>query len=333
MIPDEILAAWLRDSKAQLETVRRVEQVAARLRELPALARLEDGLAEAQQTGADGILALARELVAAPDAMEEILEALIGAARQDPFFRPHFSLAAGDVHSGLTLFDRQALTITLAVMNADAIAAKRAERLGGGASLIFTGRRSFFHFIRTGGATLSFWEAPVVEGGFTASDSGRCRLIERRRIRDGETVEMDGRRFTFIVDEAVEDIAFVHAATSLGAAPLAVEYDSATLGFVGASSTDEASSRTQMMLALLRIMDRKDAVPVFREMLISEHFYARWQTMRELLALDAAAALPHLRTMAAEDPHPEVRQAAAHTLARFFSEAEQHEEDLAECRS
>lgn len=333
MIANEILAAWLGDREAQLETIRGVEQVAARLRQLPALARLEEGLSEAQEGGADGVLALARELVAAPEAMDEILEALIAAARRDPFFRPHFSLAAGEVHSGLTLFDRPALTITLAAMNADAIASKRAERLGGGASLIFTGRRSFFHFIKTGGAIFSFWEAPLVEGGFTASGSGRCRLLERRRIRDGETVEMDGRRFTFVVDEAMEDIAFLHAATSLGAAPLAVEYDSATLGFVGASSTDEASSRTQMMLALLRIMDRKDAVPVFRDMLVSEHFYARWQTMRELLALDAEAALPHLRTMAAEDPHPEVRQAAAHTLACFFPEAQRHEEDLAECRS
>lgn len=79
-----------------------------------------------------------------------------------------------------------------------------------------------------------------------------------------------------------------------------------------------------MMLALLRMMDRRDAIPLFRDLLRSELFYARWQTMREFLALDAAAALPHLREMAVADPHGEVRRVAAQTLIRV-------EEELALC--
>jgi HEAT repeat protein len=92
----------------------------------------------------------------------------------------------------------------------------------------------------------------------------------------------------------------------------------ATFGFAGASSTDEVSSRTQMMLALLRTMDRQDAVPLIVDMLEDPNFYARWQAMRELLALDADAALPHLRSLAHCDPHPEVRAAAAATLDACF---------------
>jgi HEAT repeat protein len=70
-----------------------------------------------------------------------------------------------------------------------------------------------------------------------------------------------------------------------------------------------------MMLSLLRIMDRKDAVPVFREAARGRHFYARWEAVRELLALDVEAALPELEAMAAADAHPEVRAAAGETLA------------------
>ena len=99
-----------------------------------------------------------------------------------------------------------------------------------------------------------------------------------------------------------------------GAAPLAAEYDSKTLAFVGASSTDEASSRVQMMVSLLRTMEREDALPLIVEALDSPHFYTRWHIMRELLAMDADAALPPLRRMAAGDPHPEVRAAARQTL-------------------
>jgi hypothetical protein len=38
--------------------------------------------------------------------------------------------------------------------------------------------------------------------------------------------------------------------------------------------------------------------------------------MRELLGLDAEAALPHLRKMAASDPHRETRRAARQALER-----------------
>jgi hypothetical protein len=44
--------------------------------------------------------------------------------------------------------------------------------------------------------------------------------------------------------------------------------------------------------------------------------------MRELLAMDADAALPPLRDMAARDPHPEVRAAARQTLDLFFSDSD-----------
>jgi len=113
-----------------------------------------------------------------------------------------------------------------------------------------------------------------------------------------------------------------------------VEYDSSSLTFVNASSTDEVASRVQLMVSLLRTMDRQDAVPLVAEALNSPRFYTRWHVMRELLAMDADAALPHLRRMAEADPHPEVRAAAVQTLAMFFDdEAEPvRDQEAIECR-
>jgi HEAT repeat protein len=99
---------------------------------------------------------------------------------------------------------------------------------------------------------------------------------------------------------------------------------------MGATSTDEASSRTQMMVTLLRLMDRANAMPVIEQALASPHFYTRWHVMREMLALDAEAALPSLRRMAASDPHPEVRFAATQALSLFF---EDEEEEAMLCRA
>jgi hypothetical protein len=319
MIAGEELAAWLGSRRAQGDTTEKMKLVASRLRRMPALRRLCGALEGARHEGADAVLALAEAFVSSAGAISEILSALIAAATDDPYFRPHFGLVASEVHSGLLLVDHPALSLTLGLMSADSIAAKRAERTGGG-SLTFNGRRMALHCIKGGGATLSLWEAPRIGAGFTADSSGLCRCVERLRLEDGQKLDIDGRTVTFIVEAAEHDIVFVSAETSLESAPLSVEYDWQSRRFVGASSTDEASSRTQMMLSLLRIMDRRDAVPLFPEMLRSGHFYARWQAMREFLALDAGAALPHLREMAAADPHREVRQAAAQTLAGLGAE-------------
>jgi len=53
--------------------------------------------------------------------------------------------------------------------------------------------------------------------------------------------------------------------------------------------------------------------------------------MRELLALDADAALPPLRRMADRDPHPEVRAAARQTLELFFADEPETAGDV-QCR-
>jgi HEAT repeat protein len=85
-----------------------------------------------------------------------------------------------------------------------------------------------------------------------------------------------------------------------------------------------------MMVSLLRTMERDDALPLIEEALASPHFYTRWHIMRELIAMDAERALPLLRRMAADDPHPEVRATARQTLDLFFAdEAEGHEGAIA----
>jgi hypothetical protein len=317
MIPGEDLARWLRDDAGQARTIGRIDEVSRRLKALPFFGRLAGALDDLARPGAREILAAARLALADGQAIGEAFATLVDGARDDPYFRPPLRNINSEIHSGILLFDRPELTVFLAVLPAEALAAKRIARTGP-ASIVFSGQQSLYRFVRAGGATLSFWEAPVIGPAFTAAQSGECRLISRRRIADGEEFLLDGRRHGFVVDDAAADVFYIQAITTADCAPLTVEYDSDELRFAGASSTDEVSSRTQMMLTLLRTLDRRDAVPVFLDMLAHRHFYARWQAMRELLVLDRGAALPHLRTMAAADPHPEVRAAAAAAFRSCF---------------
>ncbi|MEA3038876.1 MAG: hypothetical protein QOE79_1389 [Sphingomonadales bacterium] len=322
MLMNHDLALWLADPLAQRRSRQAMEDSAGAVARLPAFAALASGLAAAEREGADAVLALARALLDDEAAVRACLDLLITTAARDPFFRPPLRAVNGQVQSGLVLFHRPALTVQLVAMSADGIAEKRFRRGAGPASIFFTGQRSVFRFLDAGGATLSLWEVPEIDARFAAEGSGRCRLVGRRALADGDRIEVDGRRHAFLVEEAPRDLVYVQATTPLGAGPVTAEYDWATRRLVGTSSTDDASSRIQLMLTLLRASGRRDAAPLFAELAASGPFHARWQAMREFLGLDAEAALPSLRAMAAADPHPEVRSAAAETLGALLEPQE-----------
>jgi hypothetical protein len=325
MIAGEKLAAWLAEPAKQKQTRNAVEAFVKEWDGERVMGELHAELLAMVSPSREQVIDLARRCFDRSPVLDELMQALIARCAVDPFFLPPLHPLTSEVHAGLLLFHHSELSIGLGVTGLDMLAAKKAFRRGP-ASIAFTGGSNLFRYVRSGNALVSFWEAPRIAAGFRAEDAGRCRLVERRRIGDGEEFLVDGSYQSFVVEHADGDIFYLQATIQTGAAPLTAEYDSETLAFVNATSTDEASSRVQMMATLLREMDRTDAVPVLRRMLNSPYFYTRWHIMRELLALDAEAALPDLQRLATEDPHPEVRSAATLTLRLFFDDQPAQEE-------
>ncbi len=319
MIAGDTLAAWLANRAGQARSHASVQAFVDKWSAAPLMGELQRDLSAMTVPTPGAVIGAARRFFDRTDDLAGLIEALIARCREDPFFLPPFHPLTSEIHAGLLLFHHDALSIGMGVTGVDMLAAKKAVRRGP-ASVGFTGVWNLFRYVKAGNAVVSFWETDPIGPGFSAADAGRCRLVDRRRIADGEEILIDGSYQSFIVDHATSDIVYLQAMVRTGAAPLTAEYDSDTRSFIGATSTDEASSRVQMMATLLREMDRSDAVPVLRESLASPHFYTRWHIMRELLALDAEAALPDLQRMAGEDPHPEVRAAAHQTLQLFFDD-------------
>lgn len=319
MIVSEALGAWLEDKAGRAATAAAMRGQAEAIAASPAFVELRQALPPAAERGAAAVLAAARRLIEDDAAVAALLDRAISAAAADPFCRPPLRAFRNEVQDGLLLFSDPVLTVQLAVMSADALVIERASS-GGPAAISFSGERSLFRFVKGGGALLSVWSAPCIGPGFTAAAAGRCHRRELRALADGDVIEFDGRCESFVIDSAKSDVVYLCATTPLEAGPVGIDYDPLTLEPVAASSTDDAGSRIQMMLSLLRVMGRRDAAPLFDELLNAPHFHARWQAMRELLALDAELAWPGLRRMAELDPHPEVRSAAAATLAAFFPE-------------
>lgn len=319
MIPGVALAQWLSDRGAQQRSQDRVDAAAREWSAAPLITRLDRDVVEADPRSADTLIAAARRFFDRTGDIAAMMLDLVERSAADPFFRPPFHPLASEVQNSLLLYHHPDLSVSLGVTGVDMLAAKRVGR-SGGASINFTGFVTLLRFVKAGGATLSFWEAPPIDDDFSESRAGSCRLVERRRIADGEDVLVDGRFQSFVIDHAETDMVFLQAVARAGCAPVGTEYDSDTLRFIGASSTDEASSRLEMMVSLLRALGRDDAFGLFEEALASPQFYTRWHVMREMLSLDAEAALPSLRRMADEDPHSDIRAAARQTLELFFGD-------------
>ena len=319
MIPGAALAAWLADRDAQKRSYDAVEVCARKWSRHPLMNALERDMTLLPDRTPAAVLALARQFIDRADELDGMMSEMIALGRSDPFFRPPMHPVSSEIHTGLLLYNHPDLSIALGVTGVEMLAAKKSVK-NRAASIAFTGVTTLFRYVKAGGATVSFWEAPRIEDDFIASRAGSCRLTGRRRIEDGEEILIDGRYQSFVIEHADSDMLYFQAIVRAGAAPLAAEYDSGTLAFLSASSTDEASSRVQMMVSLLRTMERDDAFPLLEEALNSPNFYTRWHIMREMLAMDAEAATPALRRMAASDPHPEVRAAAQQTLQLFFAD-------------
>lgn len=319
MIPSPALAAWLADPQAQRASFARVQQSSAKWGLDPLMTQLERKLSELEAPTPHAILALADPFMNEVATLDRLFDEMITGCRADPFFRPPFYPLSGDIHSALLMFNNPMLSIALGVTSVDQLAAKKLGH-GGKGSIAFSGQAAKFRYFKAGGATLSFWEIDPLGEDFIASEAKPARFVGERRLEDGEEFVVEGWRETFVIEHAQEDMVCFQAMVRAGGAPVTAEYDRQTLRFLSASSTDEASSRIQMMVSLLRAMDREDAVPLMEIELDSSRFYTRWHVMREMLALDAQASLPALKRMAASDPHAEVRALAAQTLATFFPE-------------
>ena len=88
-----------------------------------------------------------------------------------------------------------------------------------------------------------------------------------------------------------------------GDAP-ARQYDIASGLLVHQAASERADSQAELMMALLRAMGRSDAAPTLAAMARSGAPPARWQALRECLALDSATGFSSLLEVAARADDP-----------------------------
>lgn len=251
------------------------------------------------------VLAGLHVLLADTDWVCRLVEAASAEALADSFFEPPFASLGLGKQQGLLLLSHPLATVSLGVLGAPAADA-------GARSIGFPGFASIARVMR-GSAEVALWEADDPGADFSSASAAPCRRSGTKALRTGDLLAVDGRTQTFAVQRFESDLLLLRGEVKVCAAPLAREYDPHTLALVSVSSTDEAASRTALLLSLVRACDRKEVAPVIARIARGGPFYLRWTAVRELLALDPATGLRVLHDMARDDPHPEVRQAAEDT--------------------
>ncbi|WP_267387862.1 hypothetical protein [Sphingomonas sp. GC_Shp_3] len=249
-------------------------------------------------------------LLARGDWLAELLAPMVAELRADPLFEPPFEAQRDTVRFSTVLFERPAVTLTATIVSADALAVAPPVR-----SVTIAGRLSVIRFVRGGGARRQVWTADPADADFRAAGAGPCALTRDQPLADDMVVRLDGRTQGQVIAGATSDLVTVTATIRPGASPYVREYALADGALLRCAMLDEQPARTQMLLAYLRLAGRKDSGACFAAAAGDAAFFLRWPAMREWLALDAPAALPHLHAMAEADPHHEVRTAARATLA------------------
>lgn len=315
MIVEPELQTWLNDRAAHRRTGAAAGDFARDWTDGDVHRGFDDAFARLGDCPADRVAEAARALFADAAWLDALVAGLSEAMRGDRYFEPPFRALHSDIHTGLLVYEDDHVTISAGVSRIAALASRK--RGGGKGSIHFSGQLSVLKFVKAGGARLAFWEADPIGPAFSAASAGLCRPAGVRAVADGEIVTIDGRHQSYVIDSASRNLLVLQAAVKTGQAPVSVEYDAASRAFLGCSAIDEADCRIQMVATLARKLGHPEAFATIAAFLDHPSFFVRWHVMKELLGIDAAAALPHLKLMAARDPHPDPRAAARLVLDRI----------------
>ena len=286
----------------------RSHAVAQAWRSGEAVAHVAAAFAACDPAAVDRIAGVAAMLLQDAGWIAPLLAPLTAALAADPWFEPPVRVTRDPLRITALLLELPQATLTATILCAAEMARAPAP-----STLAASGRLSVVRYHRAGGARLARWDAGEIGDRFSAAAAPALAPLPVMPLHDGMVARIDGRRHAHLIEGATSDVAMLTIATRGGG--LTREYDRASGTLLRTATSDDAASRTRLLLTLLRVDARRDAGAQFEAATRDGAFHLRWDAMREWVALDAAAALPRLRAMAADDPHDEVRAAAARTLS------------------
>jgi len=151
-----------------------------------------------------------------------------------------------------------------------------------------------------------------------SADPARAVLVSRPlRLENGARYRLDGEREALVLDAVDGPLLTLRLHRRAERGAIARQYDAADGRMVHQAAGDAGASRAELAMALLRAMGRADAAPLFARRAREGSSAARWQALRECLALDSAVGFAALAETARRvgDPLAGPARALVDTLA------------------
>lgn len=184
----------------------------------------------------------------------------------------------------------------------------------GRALLSLVAREPGLHERRAVGFDATIRRELVLAGKGRGRIASRCDAtlsFEPCALEPPASFVLDGRDSALLVDEVETRLVSLRLDLLPVVAVAAREYALETGEFLHQSAGDAQESREELALAILGRMGRSDAVPLMVEFTREGSDHLRWQALRECIALDTAAGLAALRTIAGDPADSLNRPAAA----------------------
>ncbi|MCI5046195.1 MAG: HEAT repeat domain-containing protein [Aquisalinus sp.] len=174
--------------------------------------------------------------------------------------------------------------------------------------------------LKSDGFTCSHWRAPLLTDEKSIDGDLHCVHDKTVTYKTGERIYTKGGKETIVYEDVTSPTIGIQIYSRQFRTNVMVDYDPETHLVKTLSAADQRSSRMQMLNTVARLFEREDAIGPMQSLMQHPDHYVRWQTARELIALEPEAAEMPLRVMSKQDANPDVRAMAAKTLEIFYAQ-------------
>lgn len=248
---------------------------------------------------------------------EECVEQILGEELDRFASTPLYSVGAksfdSESFSGMVLFEDEEIRLSLVSIGPMALRLKKMRNAEHDtvAGITIQGSDTLLRFIRAGGSVADFWSAQPFSPNEPLAER---RMLEQpsRHVADGDIVFLRGGVDAMSIASCERPIIFVSVSRLQSRTAVNAHYLTSG-GLASCTASDMGASRVQMLATLVRELGWKDGADTLIELAGHSDHFVRWHVLRELTALCPTTAYSHVCKAAADDPHPQVRDAALKT--------------------
>ena len=173
--------------------------------------------------------------------------------------------------------------------------------------------------IGDGEADVALYESSVITDHAVFDQNARVRPINELTLRRGTFIELSGGIHALRFGSVRRGLTLLQIVSN-HYLPLAWSFDATDGRALCVAAPNIESGRQDFCLTALRHLDHREAMDEFENIAKrSPYHFVRMSAVRSLLLWDSERGLAAMREVAATDPHPHVREAAAKTVDNILA--------------